>query len=215
MTVQPISLLPMLEPLGGISIAINLAYLNLTRFRYRKHIREQAKRLYADLESKAYFQVIRDLKQVAMLRDLSGLLDFDNLGSDPIEGQAEATPSDRKTLWVERLYKVVFEHHHDLKACRVFAGMAVLLVYFGVAHALGRHAYAAPLFDTVAKAHFWADALLVTILVPLGLVSLGNWIVGNLRAKAHEAFKEMEKIVGRLAEQAALQGDPPHAPIAG
>jgi hypothetical protein len=210
--VHAISLLPLLEPLAGVAFAINLAYLNLERFRYRRLIREQAKAQYAHLREKEYFDAISDLKEVQMLRDLSGLKDFDNMGSDPIDPAEEVPRSNRKVMWVEWIYKIVFQHHLDLKVCRVLAAVAILLVYFGVMHALGRHSYVAPMFNAPEEAHFWADVLFITLLIPLGFAALGNWMVGNLKAKAHEAFKQMETIAGKLAARAHLQSDPAQGP---
>lgn len=207
MIVQPVSLLPLLEPLAGASFAINLAYLNLERFRYRRLIREQAQRLYAELEKAEYFDIISDFKEVGLLRDLSGLKDHDNMGNDPLNPSDEPQ-SDRKILITERVYRFVFKHHLDMTVCKVLAVIAGLLLYFGVMHSIGRHDYAAPTFNSAPEAHFWGEVLLLTMFVPLGLVALGNWIVGHLKDKAHGAFSEMEKAAGKMAEKAKLQGDP-------
>ncbi|WP_294244667.1 hypothetical protein [uncultured Sphingomonas sp.] len=62
------NLIPALEPLGGISLAVNVAYLNLRRFRYRDQVREVALGHVKELRGAK----IDDLSQTKSLKLLAG-----------------------------------------------------------------------------------------------------------------------------------------------
>ena len=203
-TTQAISLLPLLEPLAGSSFAINLAYLFLERFRYRQNIRSQAQSLYDVLSNTAYFDNIEHLGEVELLRELSGLRDNDNMGNDPLGEAEESEPAERDISVTERIYKIIFKHHWDMKICRTLTVLSAVLLYFGVMHSVERHAYLAPMFNEPWEAHLWGEILLASLVLPLALVITGNWMVGKLKKKATKAYRQMEKLADSLAGNAEL-----------
>src|SRR3546814_852238 len=184
-------MLPALEPMAGAALAINLAFVNLERFRYRKKIRDHARKeldrlkpngggpLPWILESQWYKEVER----------LSALPDND--GAEP-KGQASRCEMP-DGIW-GKLYIIFFEFHEDRVASYVMTLISLLVLIVGTAHAIG---YLAPIHwvGAYSWAVTWFWLLAASILVPIGFVILGGCVVDWAKHYTSKNIRELEKMM--------------------
>jgi len=203
-----ISLLPNLEPIVGASLALNLAYLNLERFRYRSRIRNKAAERLEKLKEMSAYEQIQVHRDVTLLQRLAELRDHDDMGSDPLANDVGAPPCEDKSTWSERCYNALFAKHTDNRVCIGFSALCAILLFLGVQHSYGISHYTALAFDNPSSINLWAWTVAVTGLWPVFLVGIGWGIVRSLKKSADEAYREMEKLQNNMVSQATLTGDP-------
>lgn len=170
-----VSVVTNLEPIAGISLALNLAYLGLQRWRYRQQVREAADKEYATFGGNP--AIIEPLEQWTQLQVLAGHSDKRN-----------SLPSRL------RVFEAIYGIENDVKAAFVFAVFAVFILLLGVAHNIGIWQ---PLTAIATKAWttFYFYVLAFSIGLPLASVMLGRRLVNTACAHAKACTKQLSAVV--------------------
>lgn len=187
------SALAALEPILGISIAINLAYLNLPKFQYISIVRD---RLRARLD-KLDGRVKNSIKSTPWYEQLNELASV-----EPFDLELR---SFTKKWWVKSpglwglLYNVFFYWRFG-RALSIFAtAYALILLILGAGHTAGATDLMLGYFNThIGRHFFWASisALWPIITVVVGEVVCSgaenflNYQTGNLKERAMSSAKK-------------------------
>lgn len=200
-----VSLLPDLEPIAGAALAINLAYVNLKRFRYRTVIRDYALEQLRVLGQKNNGDVtsginISAYKRIERLAKLSNNeKKFKNVDGD--------APDTLPGGFWGQIYRFVFQFHQDRWVSFFFTGTAVLALIGGVAHNIGH---------MTGISHWFADGyelitfyiLVAGILGPILFVILGKYVVDWACHFTNDCRQEVEHFLQEVARTAALKASP-------
>lgn len=195
MTASSISLLPSLEPMLGIVLALNLAYIALPRFRYRDTIRQTAIDKLKDIQDPP-----EDIKNTDWHKGVSRLCLMPN-NSNGNEIKSAKLPDER---WAAT-YKWLFEKHLDRNFAIGISVIAATLMTIGSAHSFG-YMDGDFGFLHISKAfqqngiHYWYWLTVLGMLSPVFAVYKGQSVV-------LKACDWAEKIVadGQKTMQAAAQ----------
>lgn len=193
--------------MAGAALAINLAYLNLERFRYRKKIREHARevkeRLSTDVNgesphegSELYQRVVR----------LSALPDEINYKKKSTKGNLEVNeswdmgevPGD---IWW-RIYRFLFERHQDRVIVFCTTGVSLVMFFLGTAHSVDHLSSIACWFESGA---IWLYVVTAALVAPIILVFLGSQIVGWGTKHASWCIAKIEEIMAKQVDEAELK----------
>ncbi len=201
------SQLPKLEPLAGAGLAVNLAYLNLERFRYGKVIRSYA--------TEKLDRFNRDFKfsggqLLGFVAHLASLPDHDGFrwpwSKSPVPVESAKWPNEPPAVTYRRL----FQHHFDVVAAALMAAACGGLLSLGVAHDIDY-------LDSVSCgfAGGWADfvlyLLVLCMVVPLFMVRRGDRCVRWAKGKVDENLSEVIGIIMQREAQALSSQNPPPA----
>ncbi len=189
-----ISLLSKLEPILGITFALNLAYIGLPRFRYRSDIRTFVKSKLDDIKDIPEQHCDTDwYKQVLRLANLN------NSGESQAKGDVEKMPSEN---W-SHAYVLIYEKHRDRHLVCLFAFTCAILLFFGVAHELGFFAATMPTFSA-SYIGLWFSLCAVMAVTPVILVVAGNWVVRKAHAFAERNIRNLKKTFQQEVHKATL-----------
>jgi hypothetical protein len=177
-----------LEPLAGAALAINLAYLGLTRFRYRDQIRkaaEQQRKVFEPADKRAPDN-IRSMKNYKQLCDLCDLSNFD------IEDVPNANKGARINggAW-SWLYHHLYRKHKDRYITYLFVGLSGFTLCAGVAKSLETWYYVNYLYHPNAGP-IWLYLLMLAAASPVFFVWVGRKIVYYASEHARECREEIE-----------------------
>lgn len=190
-----VSLIPDLEPLAGISLAVNLAYLNLQRWRYRQAIRGIAKRGLGELNQRQNDDgsIVSGLPQLRGLKVLAG--DENNLNKLPV---------------FIRVFELFFGKELDVRLGVFFSIFAVLMLTVGVAHNIGVWSSVVPIsVGKWAASYFYV--LIGSLVSPAISVILGRYLVEKSTEYADDCFKQLSSVYERQIAQAQLPVQTPRA----
>lgn len=189
---------PELEPVAGACLAINLAYLGLTRFRYRIQIRNAAKEQMS-LFSRNGDQFPENIKKLDHYNQLRSLCELPNHDYEKAEGETSAAKI--KGTVRGSLYQVLFSKHLDRYLSYLCAGLAAMTLVAGVAHQLGSNwAGLLPVIYAPITGGWWLFALTVAATMPVGLILLGRNIVHHIIVHAQFCRSQIE-----LSMQSSIQ----------
>lgn len=200
--VSPSSLLPLVEPLLAAVFGINVAYINLERFRYRRIVRKQSRELIDSLRVNSHFPTIEESDSVLTLYAYASLRDNDPLGeSDSDHAKFQVKDIDQKTITekVGKRYRICFSNYQDTLICEFMCYFSGILLFLSVNHSLG-FGFLANLFSTPESMTYWAWFFMLGLVLPLVFIRLGNSVVGGMRDRANKAHKDLERILQKFAE---------------
>lgn len=200
-----VSLLPSLEPIAGTALAINLAYLNLKRFRYRSEIRSNAEAAIKRLEQKKKNgshlpKTLVENKWYQEVKRLSNLANNDGKNGDNPEKTREVLP---KAYWA-KLYFVFFEFHEDRVASYLFTFFALVGLLVGTSQNVGYLQALACWFsqDNIV----WSLlALSLSVICPVVFVLVGAHVKKIACEYADENVEELEKLMQDKVPRARLK----------
>ncbi|WP_417824394.1 hypothetical protein [Thalassospira lucentensis] len=188
-----VSILTKLEPVLTIAFTLNLAYLGLERFRYRKAIREYVQSKMADLQNPS--DRVKSLKYYKNLARLSRLQDE---GGKLLSRKGSNLPG----LW-GAIYAWWFECHIDVLVINVLATISAALLALGVAYELN--------VVTVGERFFVQDnvsllyiAIVVMCFVPVLSVIGGRHTVKKARRFAVSEIEEISIVLQIEAQNAEI-----------
>lgn len=195
MLIESISLLPNLEPILGITFAVNLAYIALPRFRYRERIGE-----FAAEKLKEISNPTEAIKKLDWYRGVARLCKMPN-HSNGFDTKEVALPDEN---WAGT-YKWLFEKHVDRYTTITIAFFAAILMVLGTAHSFG---YLGNFFGYVPLAalfsettiHYWFWLTVVGMLIPVFAVYKGSSVVEKACFWANKTVQ-----VGHATMQAVAQ----------
>ena len=186
-----VPLLPELISLAGIVVASNIAYLRMNRFRYQDAVRGYA-------EGK--------LKEIAAVRDKTPSMEksksfkaLRNLAEKP-SGKAWS----RNKVW-SWLYTVLLRSKFDRRIAWAFAGIGLIAIFLGNAHAVGQFESTMPWFDAERiSVSMWI--LMASCIQSLVFVVLGEAIVDGTRRYIDEHTSEMMNLMPERTTVATFGG---------
>ena len=187
------SLLPNLEPILGATLALNLAYVALPRFRYRSQMRETARGMLAELED-----LEADQKRAPWYRTLSYLAALENDGSQKSLDR-KSSPSG---VWFTA-YKIVYSRHADRWATIAFAVLCYVFLTLGVAHGLWPKSYWADFFTGLVITLIFYFTVLMAV-IPVFLAWWGGRIVMSAIDYCEREFDSIKAIMRDSAKRATL-----------
>lgn len=120
----------LLHTVAATSLAINLAYLNLDKFRYRKKIKHVAQTAIDDCcegvaELPDGFWKFTNFRAMARLSD-----------SDEVNGSKNPEPGNIKKGYIKDfslLYRIFLFHHQDRWTCGIICLLSILVIWLGTA----------------------------------------------------------------------------------
>lgn len=196
METEVISLLSKLEPILGITFALNLAYIGLPRFRYRENIRDYVRSRLDEMKDIPEQHCDTDwYKQVMRLSNLENH-----------DGSAEAQSSGKMPSenWAF-FYVKIFEKHRDRHLVCGAAFFCAVLLFLGVAHELSFLAFTkAPFVKGYIEWFFWVCAAMAAL--PVFFVLNGGWVVRRAKSFAEASIKNLKKTFQKQAQEAAIDG---------
>ena len=200
-----VSLLPQLEPVCGVGVAVSIAYLNLERFRYRKDIREHAQALLERLKALSSYNIMQHDEKIALIENLAGLRDNSRAG-DLNGANPVAKPLIRSRQ--RTVYDIIYRFHMDRWICVFFGIVCFLGLCLGAAHAAQSTLWLARFFTSPGQYNFWLIFTSLGTICPLLFVWGGGWIVRSLNNQAKIAFESCEKTLQAAVKKAGLNSTP-------
>ncbi|MER9216019.1 hypothetical protein NKI54_28910 [Mesorhizobium sp. M0663] len=193
------SLAPMLEPVAGTALAVNVAYLALVRFRYRSKIRDHAKQkiesfrgedgqIAANICDNLWFQ------RVARLGSL-----YDNDEDIPEPKKRQKMPDG---FW-GKFYSSVFEFHRDVKAVSALGCFCAFVLAAGTATTVNQWLWMNCLFSTD---WIWISFYLTLLsgLVPVMCALSGKRVVKWAAGYTNECVGGIGQLLKTEVQQAKL-----------
>lgn len=213
--INAVSQLPALAPLAAATLAANLAYLSLQRFRYRSEMREAAsKELKQFGEAVQLPTSITSHDQYKELHYLAKLSNHD--GKNTQKAAAVQRP---KGVWAF-MYFVLFEYHEDIVIVGLLTIFSIIILLGGVAHSINIWSWLLP-YSHDGWTELWFWVLTLGTIAPASLVLLGRWVVRCGCARARHYGEQLGDLIKDLANRAAPPNTPegggniPPAPVGG
>ena len=181
-----IELITGLEPIAGAGLAINVAYLALDRFRYRRRIEPVAEEKCVLNDEQDAFEGFHDLDPVKELKWLARRVSSKDYVP---RGRAAAA------------YRYGFRKHQDIFFAGSAASMCAFTVATGVALSVGRWEWAH--FLTISPfpgVLFYA--CLASMIIPVGVVLAGRRCANWGRERIEHCTNQVAISLGNLAKQA-------------
>ena len=197
--------------MAGAGLALNLAYINLERFRYRSKIRLHARKELERLKSKGGAEIPEEfieIRNYKLVKYLSALPDND---ADIAKRGDKSEEKNNEEVWPEglwpKIYKYLFDKHQD----RIFSFLMVIVSTFllvvGVAHSIGHAQCISCLFSNEwILLSFYI--LVASVIFPMFFVMLGTRVVRWGTDIASENVAELEKMMQGVARQARIKEQP-------
>ncbi len=176
------SLLPQLQPIIGISFALNLAYLGLPRFRYRDEIKRNTKSELEELDSNG--NGFKETDWWCTLERLAG----ERVGSAGAKRKGKIP----REFWGV-MYELFFERRVDIYISFFLCLFTGLLAILGVAHEIDYLKSTEIYFTSPYIPYcFWVVAS-SGFLPPVWILS-GRSVVGGARQYACDQIADMKKV---------------------
>lgn len=192
---EVLSLVSKLEPVLGISFALNLAYIGLPRFRYREKIRDHVRQKMDEMQDIPEQTCATDwYKQIFRLGQLEN-----NDGDAGENKQSVKLPSE---IW-SKLYGFLYERHLDRAIVFMAALSCAILLFAGVAHELSYLDFSRPAF-TRTYIHWWFWATAFAACLPVGLVFMGGYVVNGAVTFVNNNTRNLKITFQRDAQAAVL-----------
>lgn len=194
-------MLPNLEPLTAGALALNLAYLNLERFRYRDKIRSRARTELDRLNGGGSDNTPRKLLENRWFQEvdrLAALPNHDPTGDDDLRSASYRGNGPLPAGPWGRIYNGFYERHQDMYVTCILTVYSIFLLALGTAHSSGILISTSCWFsaDLIAFT-FWG--LVVSILAPIAFVIVGKQIV---RWGKDVSKENVNGLVGLLSDEA-------------
>ena len=120
----------LLHTVAATSLAINLAYLNLDKFRYRKKIKQIAQTAIDDC-CEGVAELPDGFWKFANFRAMARLSD-----SDEVNGSKNPQPNNIRKGYIKDfsiLYRIFLFHHQDRWTCGIICLVSILVIWLGTA----------------------------------------------------------------------------------
>jgi hypothetical protein len=192
-----VSLCSNLEPIAGISFALNLAYLGLQRFRYRQAIKEHVSKSMGELSNAS--QNTKDTRLYKAIARLSSLSETDRKLFKSSDKNANLTGA-----W-SFFYERLFECNQDRIITILGSLLSALVIILGVFHSTNASCFAENLFkfDYIS---YWICGIILAQVLPVSFVVLGNFVVSGAKQFSENHIEDLKKT---MKDQAANAKVPP------
>lgn len=173
----------LLEPILGVALALNLAYIGLPRFRYRSKIAKAVQELMAACGWKEPSEELSNRKWYKAVARLARL--------DIYKGSffSKSPSNDFKGAWVF-WYEWIFMCHVDRSIAVVSSFLAITLMALGVIHSIPIYGWYEGLFTKeITYLIFWFVIFLC--ILPVLFVFLGKYVVDRAIADAKAEIEDL------------------------
>ncbi len=182
-----VSALPALEPISATGFAINISYLNLERFRYRKQIREPARALLTRLRdgNSDFLNKIDKQEYIVELVWLAAIEDADDNNRNPPPKMPQSVG-----LW-GRVYTHLFHQHLDRRISGIMTVISLGALILGPVHELNLAPWGEEYF---MGAGAWASWIVLSssAFLPILFVLLGRKVVKWGRGRVAHISRQLE-----------------------
>ena len=176
-----------LEPLAGFSLALNLAYLNLQRWRYKEQVKSIAKKALDELH-----------ESNPQGSNHTGLNQFNSLMY--LTGDAHKW---RKLPVFLQVFDIIFGKETDIKLSATFTVCAFIILATGVMHQIHIGRFLLPLATYGGtQIGFWI--LISSLGIPVAFVWGGRKFVERMTGFAKECADEIASIYVNKIDEVAL-----------
>lgn len=202
------SMLATFEPIAGAALAINLAYLNLERFRYKRRMRRRAHQALEEVFGKSA-KVPEECKGTVSYKRLERLLDIkDHDGpDDPSAKKKKKNGASLQSELGDMIFMYLFEWNFDFILSFIFAFAAAFVLIAGVAHGALYWEWSYGL-ATGWQASVVFYFLIFAMFFPVGFVGCGRLVVRWAEDLVTNCSAELAKTKQLLAQSARLKEDP-------
>jgi len=188
-----------LEPICGVAIAVNVAYLGLSRFRHLKEISEEAKKELhifngGETSFDALPQNIKDMKPYIVLDDLCKFdVKYDKVKIDDVLD---------KGVWAW-VFRNIYRPQNDRRASIFFTIISSFVLLCGVAFKIEIWNFFEFLFNK-NYIHLWFYAVLFSGIIPVVFGFFGAEVVENRRQQAKHCREQIELAIQAKGQSVKL-----------
>ena len=186
---------------GGV-LALNLAYLNLERFRYAKTIQNHSREVLDTFEDAEGIRKGANLEQMSSYRQVKELATFPDVNAG-----AAPTPELWKEFRARRfVYEWLFVKRIDIMVCSVFVLVSVVALALGSGHPIGALGWTCSYFDKAnIGVSYWI--LAPGIVVPMIFLIVGGYIQSKYVALVDRVKRDLGEMLQALVPGAGLKDD--------
>lgn len=190
----PLSALPDLEPILGCSFALNLAYIGLQRFRYRRDIRDYANTELGDLAINPPENCIDTSLYKSVVR-------LSSLGNDRKIFRKSEQNADLSGFW-SFIYECYFECHQDRILTIASASISAALLSLGVAHNIGVSWFSSYFSDS--NIFYWYLLVNFILILPVASVVAGWYTVSGAKSFAAKQIVDLKLVMQTKVTEARV-----------
>lgn len=194
--------------LAGGALALNLAYLNLERFRYAKAIQNHSRQVVDKFEKAEGLPKGTNLDQVTSYRKVKELATIpDTDDGDDADDETKPTAGLWKEFGVTGLvYEWIFVKRMDIIICSIFVVVSVVALALGSGHPIGILEWTCSYFDKARiGVSYWTLAM--GIAVPMVFLMVGGYIQSKYVKLAGEVQRNLGEMLQALVPGAKLKDD--------
>lgn len=191
----------LLEPIAGSAFTLNLVYIGLKRFRYRRKIRSVADEHLQNLTNNGDPLPEVD-KQLDVYKQLVSLGSLPNHAVDEIKDPIlnAKMPAEAWGL----CYEIIYRKHRDRYISFVSATICAFVLVAGVADSINIWTGLDPVFSQYWIS-WWFYAVLLSGLAPVALAVCGGWIVDKTTEVAKKCSRELATAMAIGAQTAQIR----------
>ena len=186
--------------LAGGALALNLAYVNLERFRYAKTIQNSSQGVLDEMEKDTEL----DFTRTESYQQLKALVAFTY--HDHKNGPTK--PKLGITLCIMKiLYQYLFSNLMDVFLCSILVIVSVVALGLGSAHPIGVLGWTCPYF-TSEHIHISYWLLAASIAVPMLFLLAGGWLKRKCDDLIHRIDADLGQVLKKGVPDAKLKDEP-------
>ena len=193
-----VSDLPNIVSLASGALALNLAYLNLERFRYAKAILNSAKEAMDRVEKNQDL----DFTQTRSYTQLKALVEF------PASNKRNGNTGEKLGAFLKTIQflhgRIFVRPPMDRIFCTVFVIMSVIALILGAGHPIGILPFTCRFFTReYIGVSYWS--LVAGVLMPMAFLVLGGFIQRTCRNLAERIEGDLGRVMQRSAQEARVE----------
>lgn len=189
--------------LAGGALALNLAYVNLERFRYAKTIQNRAREVLDKLDKAGAVPKAGAVKGIDLTRARS-YRQLRELATFPGPNIQDGRPTDlgKEFRAIRSVYEWLFVKRIDIFVCSIFVAISVIALALGSGQPIGVLGWTCGYFgkEDIAVS-YWT--LAVGIVVPMVFLVVGGYI----QSKCFEVGDRVEHDLGGIIQSTVTDAD--------
>ena len=185
--------------LAGGALALNLAYVNLERFRYARVAENLSKDMLDKVEADGQFRQSRSYQELSALvaRNLPEKKNDTDRSSENKVGL-----DTRVTRWI---HEWIFVKPVDILVCCIFVVISVIALALGSGHPIGVLTWTCEYFSTKHEDVYWT--LAVGITTPMVFILIGSYILWKCRRLTRRMEDEFGHLLKKEVPTVGLKND--------
>ena len=167
--------------IASLCLALNLAYLRMDRFLYRKSIQESAQSEFEKLNKEGALKLYCDTKYYKRLIAFSGSNEY----GDTVDGLKIISG-----IWW-KIYRLIFLHGHDRKILPTSAIISLIVILISSAYSIDLLTFSIPYWIVIIV---WS-VISISIIASVNFMLYGNRIVAKALEETQNCSRELEKFM--------------------